>query len=120
MSSISSPDNGDSSNLTALKRRKHAGNFENKNEKVLENRKETEKKKAPRTFADISGNRNIHKENTSNCIYKRKKGVERKKDKSVDQKNQISIKHFFKDNDSRLIGLPKIPRENGIIKNLIL
>ena len=40
-------------------------------------------------------------------MIKRKKGVERKKEMSVDHKNQKSIKHFFKDNESRVADLPQ-------------
>ena len=38
---------------------------------------------------------------------RRRKGVDRKKERSVDQKNQRSIKHFFKDNESRVADLPQ-------------
>ena len=66
--------------------------------------KKSGKKQAPQTFSDIFSHRVTQKENASTCLNKRKKGMQRKKEKSVDLKNQMSIKHFLRDNDSSIEG----------------
>ena len=76
-----------------------------KDKNNTENSKNTEKKQVPLTFSDIFAHKKPQKENANTCLDKRKKGVQRKKEKSVDLKNQRSIKHFLKDNDNSIVGM---------------